>query len=303
MRADRRQLRRSAPGSPGVARRGRGARSRARPADGGLHLRPAPSARLVSRAEAAAVDDLGPARRGARARGHRLSRARALYVRVRCALAGRIPARRHRRATRAARGVRRPRLPLREGARRLGRDAGRAGADARHPCRAARPGSHPRRGRLALARPRGAALRGAAGAGATDRERRRASARDPARGSSASVTSRIAAASKRAVRFAFDWRVWVGVAIPVAAVLYTVHDVDLREVATHIGDANVWLVLAMVPLHVLALYLRALRWRWLGRSLSEKPLPIGPRFRATGLGVMAINGVPFRLGELARPWL
>jgi len=105
------------------------------------------------------------------------------------------------------------------------------------------------------------------------------------------------------VRFAFDWRVWVGVAIPVAAVLYTVHDVDLREVATHIGDANVWLVLAMVPLHVLALYLRALRWRWLARSLSEKPLPIGPLFRATALGFMAINVLPFRLGELARPWL
>ncbi len=117
------------------------------------------------------------------------------------------------------------------------------------------------------------------------------------------MTSRIAAASKRAVRFAFDWRVWVGVAIPVAAVLYTVHDVDLREVATHIGDANVWLVLAMVPLHVLALYLRALRWRWLARSLSEKPLPIGPLFRATALGFMAINVLPFRLGELARPWL
>ncbi len=105
------------------------------------------------------------------------------------------------------------------------------------------------------------------------------------------------------MRFAFDWRVWVGVAIPVAAVLYTVHDVDLREVATHIGDANVWLVLAMVPLHVLALYLRALRWRWLARSLSEKPLPIGPLFRATALGFMAINVLPFRLGELARPWL
>ena len=105
------------------------------------------------------------------------------------------------------------------------------------------------------------------------------------------------------LRFAFDWRIWVGVALPVAAILYTVHDVDLREVAAHIGDANLWLVLAMVPLHVLALWLRALRWRWLARSLSEKPLPMRPLFRATALGFMAINVLPFRLGELARPWL
>jgi uncharacterized protein (TIRG00374 family) len=117
------------------------------------------------------------------------------------------------------------------------------------------------------------------------------------------MTSRISTLGKRALRFALDWRIWAGVALPVAAILYTVHDVDLREVVTHIGDANVWLVLAMVPLHVLALYLRALRWRWLARSLSERPLPIGALFRATALGFMAINVLPFRLGELARPWL
>src|SRR5262249_60666151 len=69
------------------------------------------------------------------------------------------------------------------------------------------------------------------------------------------------------------------------------------------GAANRWLVLAMVPLPILALSLRAVRWRWLARSLSEKPLPIRPLFRATALGFMAINVLPLRLGELARPWL
>jgi uncharacterized protein (TIRG00374 family) len=107
----------------------------------------------------------------------------------------------------------------------------------------------------------------------------------------------------RILRAALDWRIWLGVAIPVAAIAYTVHDVNLREVAGHIGDANLWLVLAMVPLHVAALWLRAVRWRWLARSLSRDPLPLGPLFRATALGFMAINVLPFRLGELARPWL
>src|SRR5262249_46006610 len=69
------------------------------------------------------------------------------------------------------------------------------------------------------------------------------------------------------------------------------------------GAAIPWLVLAMVPLHVFSLWLRALRWRWLARSLSRDPLPLTPLFRATALGFMAINVLPFRLGELARPWL
>lgn len=107
----------------------------------------------------------------------------------------------------------------------------------------------------------------------------------------------------RFLRVALDWRIWLGVAVPAAAIAYTVHDVDLREVAGYIGKANLWLVLAMVPLHVAALWLRAVRWRWLARSLSRDPLPLTPLFRATALGFMAINVLPFRLGELARPWL
>ena len=117
------------------------------------------------------------------------------------------------------------------------------------------------------------------------------------------MSSRIARTTQSALRLAIDWRVWVGIGLPLAAIAYTVHDVDLRQVASHIRDADPWLVLAMVPVHVLGLWLRAVRWRWLARSLSEKPLPLRPLFRATALGFMAINVLPFRLGELARPWL
>jgi glycosyltransferase 2 family protein len=117
------------------------------------------------------------------------------------------------------------------------------------------------------------------------------------------VTPREGRPARSPLRFALDWRIWVGMALPVAAIAYTLHDVNLHDVAEHIGDANPWLVLAMVPMHVAALWLRALRWRWLARSLSRDPLPIRPLFRATALSFMAINVLPFRLGELARPWL
>ena len=105
------------------------------------------------------------------------------------------------------------------------------------------------------------------------------------------------------LRYGLDWRIWLGFAIPVAAIAYTLHDVDLGDVATHIGDANPWIVLAMVPLQVLGLWVRAVRWRWLSLSLAPDPLPMRPLFRATALAFMAVNVLPFRLGELARPWL
>ncbi len=105
------------------------------------------------------------------------------------------------------------------------------------------------------------------------------------------------------MRSVLDWRIWLGVGIPVAAIVYTLHDVDLRDVATHIGDADPWIVLAMLPFHVAGLWLRALRWRWLSLTLAPAPLPLRSLFRATALAFMAVNVLPFRLGELARPWL
>ena len=50
------------------------------------------------------------------------------------------------------------------------------------------------------------------------------------------------------LRILKDWRVWVGVLLPIAAIAFTLRGVDVRQVAAHIGDANPWLVLAMVPL-------------------------------------------------------
>ena len=37
-------------------------------------------------------------------------------------------------------------------------------------------------------------------------------------------------------------------------------------------------------------------------SLTEEPIPIVVLYRATAVGFMAINVLPFRLGELVRPW-
>jgi hypothetical protein len=110
-------------------------------------------------------------------------------------------------------------------------------------------------------------------------------------------------AKTRWLRLALDWRIWAGIAIPIVAIAYTLHGVDLHDVATRIADSNPWIVLATIPLQILGLWLRAVRWRWLALSLAPTPLPLRPLFRATALAFMAVNVLPFRLGELARPWL
>ncbi len=118
-----------------------------------------------------------------------------------------------------------------------------------------------------------------------------------------SATPEVPGAKSGWLRIALDWRVWIGIAIPVAVVAYTLHGVDLREVAASIRGANPWIVLATIPFQILGLWLRAVRWRWLALSLAPEPLPLRPLFRATALAFMAVNVLPFRLGELARPWL
>jgi uncharacterized protein (TIRG00374 family) len=66
---------------------------------------------------------------------------------------------------------------------------------------------------------------------------------------------------------------------------------------------NPWLVAAMVPFQLLALWVRAARWRYLTTTISGDPLPYGPLFRATAAGFMAVNILPLRIGEFVRPWL
>jgi uncharacterized protein (TIRG00374 family) len=100
-----------------------------------------------------------------------------------------------------------------------------------------------------------------------------------------------------------DWRVWVGLGVTAVAIGVTLRGVDLREVGRALASANpIWLIL-MMPINVVALWSRSVRWRYLTVSLREDPISIGALFRATAVGFMTLNILPLRIGELARPWL
>jgi uncharacterized protein (TIRG00374 family) len=91
-------------------------------------------------------------------------------------------------------------------------------------------------------------------------------------------------------------KIFVGLAVSAALLVYFFWDVDLRAVAARLRETR-WSFLAFcAALNVLALWLRAWRWYYL--------YPPGTRpshlFNATMIGYMANNLLPLRAGELVR---
>jgi hypothetical protein len=97
--------------------------------------------------------------------------------------------------------------------------------------------------------------------------------------------------------------VWLGLLVTGVAIFWTLRGVDFAEVGESLSHARVLPLLLILPIHPLGLYLRAVRWRYLVATLDSRPVAMGALFRATAIGFMAINVLPFRVGELVRPWV
>jgi len=98
-----------------------------------------------------------------------------------------------------------------------------------------------------------------------------------------------------------DPRLWVSVAITVAALWYAFRDVDFPQLGREMAHANLWwLIPGSVASYLGSIYVRALRWRYLLRALGDFSNP--ELFRAMAVGFMANNLFPFRVGELVRSW-
>lgn len=97
-------------------------------------------------------------------------------------------------------------------------------------------------------------------------------------------------------------RVWLGLAITIAAIYWTVRDVDFRGVAAAVQTAHLLPLLCICMAQVSGLWVRALRWRHITDSLTDEPISVVILYRATAVGFMAINLLPFRIGEFVRPW-
>jgi uncharacterized protein (TIRG00374 family) len=99
----------------------------------------------------------------------------------------------------------------------------------------------------------------------------------------------------------FGWRGALGIALSVAALWWTLRDINFVLVMEHIRRSN-GLLLALSTVAATCIFpLRARRWRPILHSVASD-LPFGPLWRATAIGMMISNLVPARAGELARAY-
>ncbi len=94
---------------------------------------------------------------------------------------------------------------------------------------------------------------------------------------------------------------WIGIAISLALVLYLLHSVDLNRVVSAFRHADYLYCLPIIAVSLLGILIRAFRWRHIMAPLHRASLR--NLFTATMIGFMAIDILPFRLGEVARAYL
>ncbi len=106
---------------------------------------------------------------------------------------------------------------------------------------------------------------------------------------------------KRVRRRLRDPRLWIGIAITAATLSLAARGVDFRTLLQDLSRANLPLLLGLsVPIYLLTLWVRALRWRHLTNPVCDASR--GTLFRATAIGTLANNIFPLRIGEVVRAY-
>jgi uncharacterized protein (TIRG00374 family) len=103
-------------------------------------------------------------------------------------------------------------------------------------------------------------------------------------------------------RIAHPAWLWLGLVVTVVAIYWTLRDVDVSRVVESARSASLTALLGVSVMQLVGIYFRGVRWRHLTAPLADYPLPLAAHVRATAVGFMAINLLPFRIGELIRPW-
>ncbi len=99
----------------------------------------------------------------------------------------------------------------------------------------------------------------------------------------------------------FGWTGAAGIVIALLLIWWTLHDVSLAEVWSHVRNVRLLPFALAVVVATLQFPLRAVRWQYLLR-LEGKPLPFVPLWHATAIGFMATNILAARAGEFARAY-
>lgn len=96
-------------------------------------------------------------------------------------------------------------------------------------------------------------------------------------------------------------RLTLGLAVSLGCLYLATRGTDWAQVGAVLGGARPGWVLAAVASGVLAIYIRAQRWRIMLEPVAR--VGLHPAFSATAIGFGATSVLPLRLGELVRPAL
>lgn len=98
-----------------------------------------------------------------------------------------------------------------------------------------------------------------------------------------------------------DWRIWAGLVITVVCVVWAARGIPMADVVDSMRRADFWsMLLLSAPFYTVSVYVRALRWRHLTKTIAE--MDRGLLFRSQSLGFMVNNLLPLRVGEFVRSW-
>ena len=97
-----------------------------------------------------------------------------------------------------------------------------------------------------------------------------------------------------------DWRFWVGMAVSVLFLGILGYQVDFGQFKQALLQANYLYVVPAIALYFVAVYFRALRWRYLLSPMAS--FPVARLYPVVIIGYLANNILPARLGELVRSY-
>lgn len=98
-----------------------------------------------------------------------------------------------------------------------------------------------------------------------------------------------------------SWKTWVGIALSVLLLWWTLRDVELAQVWAVLRESNALLFFACTVLATSIFPLRARRWQPILEPVAGK-ISFGPLWRSTAIGMMMNNVFPMRAGEFGRAY-
>ena len=100
--------------------------------------------------------------------------------------------------------------------------------------------------------------------------------------------------------FSNKWQFWLGGAVSLVLLLLLLYQVELGEIKDALWDANYFLLAPSVAIYFVAVWFRAVRWRYLLAPI--RAIPVHRLYPVVIIGYMANNLLPVRLGEVVRSY-